>query len=91
MTSGKRVIVFSLLGLILLIAGSFIAVDWMIFLYQIKTIYAGVAKPATSFICLLLVLLIGADGIDRRGAMLHNAFGVVRKDELSYCSHSACW
>ncbi len=75
MTAGKRTIVFSLLGLILLIAGSFIAVDWMIFLYGIQTIYAGVAKPVTSFICLSLVLLIGTDGIDRRDtALLRVAF-----------------
>jgi hypothetical protein len=66
----KRALVFSLLGLILLIAGSFIAVDWMIFFYGIHTVYAGVAKPVTSFICLLLVLLIGRDGIDRRDTAL---------------------
>ncbi len=51
--SKKRVLVFALVGLILLIAGSYIAVDWMIFLFGIETIYAGVAKPVTSLICLV--------------------------------------
>ncbi|MBI5115449.1 hypothetical protein HZA56_03165 [Candidatus Poribacteria bacterium] len=70
MRGRKRVVVFALVGLILLIAGSFIAVDWMIFLLGIKTIYAGVAKPVVSSICLLLVSLIGRDGIDRRDTAL---------------------
>jgi len=68
--SGKRALVFSLIGLILLIAGSFIAVDWVIFLFGVETVYAGVAKPVTSFICLILVLLIGKDGLDRRDSIL---------------------
>jgi len=70
MEPGKRTLVFSLIGLILLIAGSFIAVDWVVFLLGVETIYAGVAKPVTSFICLILVLLIGKDRIDRRDSIL---------------------
>jgi len=70
MEPGKRALVFSLVGLILLIAGSFIAVDWVVFLFGVETIYAGVAKPVTSFICLILVLLIGKDRIDRRDSIL---------------------
>ena len=70
MEPGKRALVFFLLGLILLIAGSYIAVDWVIFLFGVETIYAGVAQPVTSFICLVLVLLIGKDGIDRRDSIL---------------------
>ena len=66
----KRALVFALVGLILLIAGSYIAVDWMIFLFGIETIYAGVAKPVTSLICLILVVLVGRDGIDRRDTLL---------------------
>ena len=70
MEKRKRIVVFTLLGIILLLAGSFFAVDWMIFLFGIKTIYAGVAKPVVSLICLILVLLIGKDGIDRRDTIL---------------------
>lgn len=70
MPTRSRAAVFVVLGLILVIAGSFIAVDWMIFLYGIETIYAGVSKPAVSFLCLLLVLRIGADRIDLRDAVL---------------------
>ena len=70
MEFGKRAVVFSLVGLMLLIAGSFIAVDWVIFLFGIETIYAGVAKPVMSFLCLILVLVIGRDGIDRRDKLL---------------------
>jgi hypothetical protein len=66
----KRALVFALTGLVLLIAGSYLAVDWMIFLFGIETVYAGVAKPVTSFICLVLVLLVGKDRIDRRDAVL---------------------
>jgi len=75
MRRGKRTRVLGLLGIILLIAGSFMAVDWMIFLFGIKTIYAGVAKPMVSVICLILVLMIGKDGIDRKDtAILIAAF-----------------
>jgi hypothetical protein len=66
----KRILIFALLGLSLLLAGSFIAVDWMIFLFGIKTIYAGVAKPVLSLICLALVCLIGSDGIDQKDTTL---------------------
>lgn len=66
MSQRKRIVVFVLLGVILLLAGSFMAVDWMIFFFGIKTLYAGIAKPVMSFLCLLIVLLIGKDGIDRK-------------------------
>ena len=66
----KRALVFALVGLVLLIAGSYIAVDWMIFLFGIETVYSGVAKPVTSFLCLILVVLVGRDGIDRRDTLL---------------------
>jgi hypothetical protein len=66
----KRIIILILLGMILLLAGSFIAVDWMIFLFGIRTLYAGVAKPVVSFICLMLVLIIGKDGVERRDTVL---------------------
>jgi hypothetical protein len=61
----KRNLVLALVGLILLIAGSFFAVDWMIFFFGVKTIYAGVMKPMVSIICFVIVLLIGKDGFDR--------------------------
>jgi hypothetical protein len=66
----KRVLVLVLVGLALLLAGSFIAVDWVILLFGVQTIYAGVAKPVLSLLCLLLVLLIGKDGIDRSDTIL---------------------
>jgi hypothetical protein len=66
----KRVLVLVLVGLALLLAGSFIAVDWMILLFGVQTIYAGVAKPVMSLLCLLLALLIGKDGIDRSDTIL---------------------
>ena len=37
---------------------------------RVETVYAGVAKPVVSFICLILVLSIGRDGIDRRDTVL---------------------
>jgi hypothetical protein len=49
MEPGKRALVFSLTGLIFLLAGSFIAVDWVVFLFGVETIYPGVAKPVTSW------------------------------------------
>ena len=53
MEQWKRNLVLSLLGVILMLAGSFIAVDWAIYLFGIETIYAGVAKPVVSLICLI--------------------------------------
>ena len=70
MKQWKRVLVLVLVGLALLLAGSFIAVDWVILLFGVQTIYAGVAKPVMSLLCLLLALLIGKDGIDRSDTIL---------------------
>lgn len=70
MEQWKRTLVLSLVGVILLLAGSFIAVDWVIYLFGIETIYAGVAKPVASFVCLVIALWIGKDGIDRRDTLL---------------------
>jgi len=70
MEQWKRNLALSLLGVILLIAGSFIAIDWAIYLFGIETIYAGAAKPVVSLICLILALLVGRDGIDRRDTIL---------------------
>jgi hypothetical protein len=64
----KRILVFSLLGLSLLLAGSFIAVDWMIFLFGIKTVYAGVAEPVLSLICLVLVSPTSVPSFEEEGA-----------------------
>jgi len=70
MQQRKRNLVISLVGVILLLAGSFIAFDWAIYLFGIETIYAGVAKPVVSLICLILALLVGSDGVDRRDTLL---------------------
>jgi hypothetical protein len=66
MPQWKRRVVLSLLGLILLIAGSIFAVDWMIFFFGIKTLYAGIMKPMISVICFVMVLLIGNDGFGKK-------------------------
>ncbi len=66
-TRAKKTVVLSIVGLALLLAGSFLAVDWMIYIYDIRgNLYAGVAKPALTLLCLVLVLLIGRDCVDRR-------------------------
>jgi len=63
--------VLGIVGLILFIAGSMFAVDWMIYLYKIEgNYYAGVAKPTISLLCLVLVVLIGKNYLDRRDWVL---------------------
>jgi len=63
----RKKLVLALLGMLLLIAGSMYAVDWMILLYRIEGVYyAAVMKAMTSFLCCVMALLIGKHFLDRR-------------------------
>lgn len=63
--------VLSALGVILLLAGSMFAVDWMIYLYGIEgNYYAGVAKPCITLLCLVLVAFAWKNYIDKRDWIL---------------------
>lgn len=63
----KKGAVLAILGILLLIAGSMYAVDWMIFIYRIEGVYyAAVMKATTSFLSFVMALMIGKNFLDRR-------------------------
>jgi hypothetical protein len=67
LTGPKKKLVLSLLGMLLVIAGSMYAVDWMIILFRIEGVYyAAVMKAMTSFLSCVLAFLIGRNFLDRR-------------------------
>lgn len=71
LSKNKLKAVLALLGLILMLAGSMFAVDWMIYLYNIEgNYYAGIANPCITLACLVLVLIIGKNYIDARDRLL---------------------
>ncbi len=67
----KKGLVIAILGLLLVIAGSMYATDWMIFFYKIEGVYyAAVMKASTSFLSCVLALLIGRNHLDNRDRVL---------------------
>ncbi|MBN1533105.1 MAG: hypothetical protein JXA20_10620 [Spirochaetes bacterium] len=71
LTGSKKKLVFAILGAALLLAGSFLAVDWMVYLYGIRgNLYPGIAKPCLTLLSMVLVLMIGSNCLDRRDRTL---------------------
>ncbi len=67
----KKGLVLTILGALLLMAGSMYTVDWMIFAYRLEGVYcAAVMKASTSFLSCVLALLIGKNHLDRRDRAL---------------------
>ncbi|MBN1883464.1 MAG: hypothetical protein JW885_14955 [Deltaproteobacteria bacterium] len=66
----KKVLVFVLLGLILLVAGTFFAVDWMNYLYGLSNLYTSYAKGFVSLLCAVIAWMIGMNFVDRKDALL---------------------
>lgn len=67
LTGRKRAFVLSTVGLLLMVAGSMFAVDWMIWLYGLEGVYyAAGAKIFTSATSAGLALSIGRHCLDRR-------------------------
>lgn len=71
-TAGKRKRVGVLVGLILVLAASFLTFDWTQYYFDLvrlsdpELLYSRFAKTATSFLIFLLALSVGEDGIDKQ-------------------------
>ncbi|HDP79776.1 MAG TPA: hypothetical protein ENN21_02920 [Spirochaetes bacterium] len=67
----RKSLVYTLLGLVLLLAGSVFAIDWAVYLYGIPaTLYPGIGKPCITLLCLLMVFFIGRYHLDPRDLKL---------------------
>lgn len=67
----KKGAVLAVLGMLLVMAGSMYAVDWMILIYRVEGVYcAAVMKALTSFFSCVLALLIGKNCLDPRDRKL---------------------
>ena len=66
----KKVLVFVLLGIILLVSGTFFAVDWMNYLYDLSNLYTSYAKGFVSLLCAVIAWMIGTNYLDQRDARL---------------------
>jgi hypothetical protein len=71
----KLIVVFTIAGIILFVAGAFMAVDWINFTYGHGNKFTSYAKVFTSLLCAIVAWVIGRDGIDKRDkALLGAAF-----------------
>ncbi len=67
----KKKLVMVIIGMVLMLAGSVFAVDWMIYIYGIEgNIYPAVFKPVLTLLSTVLALLIGKNCIDRKDRTL---------------------
>jgi hypothetical protein len=62
----KRKVVFSILGFTLLLAGSIYGADWMNYFNQTSSLYPAIAKPCITLLAFVLVLIAGANKLERR-------------------------
>ncbi|EKD88614.1 MAG: hypothetical protein ACD_34C00434G0001, partial [uncultured bacterium] len=66
----KRNVVFGILGLTLLLAGSVFSADWMNYFNKTTSLYPAIAKPCITLLAFVLVLIAGAHKLERRDWML---------------------
>jgi len=64
--SNKLKVVFLLAGIVLMLTGSFISVDWMNTIKGTTSLYPAYAKPAVSILCALIAFLAVRDGLGKR-------------------------
>jgi hypothetical protein len=62
----KRVFVFSILGLILILAGSVFGIDWMNYFLGTKILYPAIGKPVITLFAMVIVLITGRDRINNK-------------------------
>lgn len=62
----KRIWVISLLGVILLLAGTVFGVDWANYFLGTNLLYPAIGKPIITLLALILVLSIGKNRLDGR-------------------------
>jgi hypothetical protein len=84
MTSKKRFLFFSAMGIILFLCGGYLTLDWYQFFAGIADIqrpevpYVRATKVAVTFLTAFLVFLVGSDGFDRRDTLrLGITYGVI--------------
>jgi hypothetical protein len=71
----KRAVVFSILGLILILAGSVFGIDWMNYFQGAKSLYPAIGKPIITLLAMVIVLITGSDRIsDKDYGLLFAAF-----------------
>jgi hypothetical protein len=63
--SSRFKIVLALVGLILFVTGSFIAIDWFTYFKGGSSIYPAVAKPLVSTLCALVAFLAWKHGLEK--------------------------
>jgi hypothetical protein len=90
-TKGKKARVILLLGLILLLAASFLTFDWTQYYFGLVRIsdpelmYTRLTKTLTSFLVFLLALSVGRDGIDEADPVrLRRAFVAIFAGDLMF-------
>ena len=66
----KKTMVFILLGVILIVFGTFYAVDWMNYLYGLENLYTSYAKGFVSLLCAVIAWMIGTNYVDKKDALL---------------------
>lgn len=62
----RRVWVFAVIGLTLLLAGSVFGVDWMNYFYKTGSLYPAVAKPVITLLAMVLVVIAGRYALEKR-------------------------
>ena len=61
----KRTLVFILLGLTLLLAGSVFGADWMNYFNKTTSLYPAIGKPCITLLAFVIVLLTGENRLER--------------------------
>lgn len=69
-SEGKRKVVYSILGLTLLLAGSVYGADWMNYFNKTTSLYPAIAKPCITLLAFVLVLIAGVHKLERRDWVL---------------------
>ena len=66
----KKVLVFTILGIIIFVFGTFYAVDWVNYLYGLENLYTSYAKGLVSLLCAFIAWMIGTNYVDKKDALL---------------------
>ncbi len=69
-SASKRKIVFTILGVTLLLAGSVFGADWMNHFNGTHSLYPAIAKPFITLLAFILVLIAGKHKLDKRDWIL---------------------
>ncbi len=66
LNSRKFTWILVIIGVVLLLAGSVFATDWMNYFYQNGSLYSAFAKPVITLMAMLLVLITGKNRLEKR-------------------------